>query len=242
MKEYQEALSARIAQEKAAIELIKITSDLSYEKSIELVLFRNRLIDKSSSEVLNLHDYAKKIVEKPIEIVETLAIAKTISESNLPPSKIDIGKLTHEWIKEKQSEINITSFISSKLSFLSKESKNITPKDIILFGFGRIGRLVARELMAQEGRGDQLRLRIIVLRNNDRLNMIKRASLLRTDSVHGKFKGTVIADTENKSLIINGQSIKVIEASNPEEIDYKSFGIDNALLMTTREYTEIKVL
>ncbi len=231
MKEYQEALSARIAQEKAAIELIKITSDLSYEKSIELVLFRNRLIDKSSSEVLNLHDYAKKIVEKPIEIVETLAIAKTISESNLPPSKIDIGKLTHEWIKEKQSEINITSFISSKLSFLSKESKNITPKDIILFGFGRIGRLVARELMAQEGRGDQLRLRIIVLRNNDRLNMIKRASLLRTDSVHGKFKGTVIADTENKSLIINGQSIKVIEASNPEEIDYKSFGIDNALLI-----------
>jgi len=231
MKEYQEALSARIAQERAAIELIKITSDLSYEKSIELVLFRNRLIDKNSSEVLNLHDYAKKIVEKPIEIGETLAIAKTISESNLPPSKIDIGKLTHEWIKEKQSEINITSFISSKLSFLSKESKNITPKDIILFGFGRIGRLVARELMAQEGRGDQLRLRIIVLRNNDRLNMIKRASLLRTDSVHGKFKGTVIADTENKSLIINGQSIKVIEASNPEEIDYKSFGIDNALLI-----------
>jgi glyceraldehyde 3-phosphate dehydrogenase len=231
MKEYQEALSARIAQERAAIELIKITSDLSYEKSIELVLFRNRLIDKSSSEVLNLHDYAKKFVEKPIEIVETLAIAKTISESNLPPSKIDIGKLTHEWIKEKQSEINITSFISSKLSFLSKESKNITPKDIILYGFGRIGRLVARELMAQEGRGDQLRLRIIVLRNNDRLNMIKRASLLRTDSVHGKFKGTVIADTENKSLIINGQSIKVIEASNPEEIDYKSFGIDNALLI-----------
>ncbi len=231
MKDYQEVLNARISEERAAIELIKITSDLSYEKSIELIIFRNRLIDKSSSEVLNLHDYAKKFVEKPIDIIETLAIAKTISESSLPPSKIDIGKLTHEWIKEKNTHTNIKSFIRSKLNFLNKQSNNITPKDVILYGFGRIGRLVARELIAQEGRGDQLRLRAIVLRNNDNLNMMKRASLLRTDSVHGKFRGTVIADTENKLLIINGQAIKVIEASKPEDIDYNSFGVDNALLI-----------
>lgn len=231
MKNYQEALNARISNERAAIELIKISSDLSYKKSIELTIFRNRLIDKSSSEILNLHDYAEKFVQKPIVIFETLAVAKAISESNFPASKIDIGKLTYEWVKEKKAKTNIKDFIDSKLCFLKKESENITPKDVILFGFGRIGRLVARELMEQEGRGDQLRLRIIVLRNNDHLNMIKRASLLRTDSVHGKFKGTVIADTENKSLIINGQSIKVIESSNPEDMDYKLHGVDNALLI-----------
>lgn len=231
MKDYQEALNARISNERAAIELIKISSDLSYKKSIELTIFRNRLIDKSSSEILNLHDYAEKFVQKPIVIFETLAVAKAISESNFPASKIDIGKLTYEWVKEKKAKTNIKDFIDSKLCFLKKESEHITPKDVILFGFGRIGRLVARELMVQEGRGDQLRLRIIVLRNNDRLNMIKRASLLRTDSVHGKFKGTVIADTENKSLIINGQSIKIIESSNPEDMDYKLHGVDNALLI-----------
>jgi len=231
MKNYQEELTERITEERAAVELIKITSDLSFEKSIELIIFRNQLIDKRSSEILNLHEYAKKFVQKPIKIIETLAIAKTISESDLSPSKIDIGKLTFEWINEKNNYVDISSFVADKLHFVKKESTNFTPKDVVLYGFGRIGRLLARELMTQEGKGEQLRLRVIVIRNNDNQNIIKRASLLRTDSVHGKFPGTVVADLENKALIINGQSVKLIKVSNPEEADYTTYGIDNALLI-----------
>ncbi len=67
---YQEELNARIAEERAAIELIKITSDLSFEKSIELIIFRNQLVDKRSSEILNLHEYAKNFVHKPISILK----------------------------------------------------------------------------------------------------------------------------------------------------------------------------
>ena len=240
---YQEELNARIAEERAAIELIKITSDLSFEKSIELVIFRNQLIDKRSSEILNLHEYAKNFVHKPITIFETLAMANGISDSNIAPSKIDLGKLTFEWINEKENYTDITTFISEKLDFVNNESTSITPKDVILFGFGRIGRLLARELMAQEGKGEQLRLRAIVLRNNDEQNIIKRASLLRTDSVHGKFPGTVVEDLENKALIINGQSVKLIKISNPEEADYTAYGIDNALLIdNTGVYTSKEAL
>ena len=228
---YQEELNARIAEERAAIELIKITSDLSFERSIELVIFRHQLIDKRSSEILNLHEYAKNFVNKPINIFETLAIAKGISESTIAPSKIDLGKLTFEWINEKEQFDDVAAFIAEKLSFVNNESTSITPKDVVLYGFGRIGRLLARELMAQEGKGEQLRLRAIVLRNNDEQNIIKRASLLRTDSVHGKFPGTVVEDIENKALIINGQSVKLIKVSNPEEVDYTAYGIDNALLI-----------
>ncbi len=228
---YQEELNARIAEERAAIELIKITSDLSFERSIELVIFRHQLIDKRSSEILNLHEYAKNFVNKPINIFETLAIAKGISESTIAPSKIDLGKLTFEWINEKEQFADVAAFIAEKLSFVNNESTSITPKDVVLYGFGRIGRLLARELMAQEGKGEQLRLRAIVLRNNDEQNIIKRASLLRTDSVHGKFPGTVVEDIENKALIINGQSVKLIKVSNPEEVDYTAYGIDNALLI-----------
>jgi len=231
MNNYQEELKARITEERAAIELIKITSDLSFEKSIELIIFRNQLIDKRSSEILNLHEYAKKFVQKPINIIETLAIAKAISDSNLSPSKIDIGKLTFEWINQKDNYVNIKTFVADKLRFVKEESTNFTPKDVVLYGFGRIGRILARELMTQEGKGEQLRLRVIVLRNNDDHNIIKRASLLRTDSVHGKFPGTVVADLENKALIINGQSVQLIKASNPEEADYTSYGIENALLI-----------
>ena len=228
---YQEELNARIAEERAAIELIKITSDLSFEKSIELIIFRNQLVDKRSSEILNLHEYAKNFVQKPITIFETLAIAKGISEANLAPSKIDIGKLAYEWISEKDQNTDINTFIADKLNFVNDESTHFTPRDVVLYGFGRIGRLLARELMAQEGKGEQLRLRAIVLRNNDEQNTIKRASLLRTDSVHGKFPGTVVEDIENKALIINGQSVQLIKASNPEEVDYTAYGIDNALLI-----------
>ena len=231
MAKYQDELNARIIEERAAIELIKITSDLSFERSIELTIFRNQLIDKRSSEILNLHEYAKAFVEKPINISETLAIAKTISESNIAASKIDIGKLTFEWIKEKKSYENIKTFINEKLKFIENINSEFTPKDVILFGFGRIGRLLARELMSQKGKGEQLRLRVIVLRNIDDQSIIKRASLLSTDSVHGKFPGTVITDLENKALIINGHSVKLIKASTPEEVDYTKYEINNALLI-----------
>ena len=243
MANYKEELKARILEEKAAIELIKITSDLSFERSIELTIFRNQLIDKRSSEILNLHEYAKAFVEKPINIKETLAIAKAIAESNITASKIDIGKLTFEWIKEKDSYENINSFIIEKLKFIDNTNIQVKPKDVILFGFGRIGRLLARELMSQKGKGEQLRLRVIVLRNIDDISIIKRASLLSTDSVHGKFPGTVITDLENKALIINGHSVKLIKASNPEEVDYTKYEINNALLIdNTGVYRDKKAL
>lgn len=243
MANYKEELKARIIEEKAAIELIKITSDLSFERSIELTIFRNQLIDKRSSEILSLHEYAKAFVEKPINIKETLAIAKAIAESNIATSKIDIGKLTFEWINEKDSYENIKGFIVEKLKFTDNTNIQFKPKDVILYGFGRIGRLLARELMSQKGKGEQLRLRVIVLRNIDDQSIIKRASLLSTDSVHGKFPGTVITDLENKALIINGHSVKLVEASKPEEVDYTKYGINNALLIdNTGVYRDKKAL
>lgn len=243
MAKYQDELKARVAKERAAIELIKITSDLSFERSIELTIFRNQLIDKRSSEILNLIEYAKAFVEKPISIKEALAISKAISESNFTAAKIDIGKLTFEWIKEKDSFENIDKFIHKKLTFLENPTSKFKPKDVILYGFGRIGRLLARELMSQKGKGEQLRLRVIVLRNIDDESIIKRASLLRTDSVHGKFPGTVNTDLVNKALIINGHSIKLVKALNPEEVVYTKYQINDALLIdNTGVYRDKKAL
>ena len=243
MANYKEELKARILEERAAINLIKITSDLSFERSIELTIFRNQLIDKRSSEILNLHEYARAFVEKPINIKDTLAIAKAIAESNIAASKIDIGKLTFEWINEKDSFKNIKGFITDKLKFIGDVNIQSKPKDVILFGFGRIGRLLALELMSQKGKGEQLRLRVIVLRHIDDQSIVKRASLLSTDSVHGKFPGTVTTDLENKALIINGHSVKLVKTSNPEEVDYTKYQINNALLIdNTGVYRDKKAL
>src|SRR5690606_11463966 len=143
---YEKELSFQTDRRKASVEFIKIISDLWYDKSIELVLFRNQLIDKNVSEILNLHEYAGEFVQKPISIFDSVEIAQAISAANLPPAKLDIGKLTYEYHLEDQKYNNATAFVASKLGS-AKENKMIEPKDVILYGFGRIGRLVARELM-----------------------------------------------------------------------------------------------
>lgn len=239
---YENELVKHLEQEKAAVKLQRYVGELLYEKGIELVVFRHHLTDATISEILNLHSYAEKVVNKPIDVFTSSALAQIILSLNLKPSKLDIGKLANEWLSEADTHESKLAFIQKKLAgFELTSSHEIQPRDVVLYGFGRIGRLAARELIQQAGKGQQLRLRAIVTRGANDADIIKRASLLRNDSVHGAFKGTVIEDLENKTLIINGQIVSMINASNPEDVDYTKYGINNALVIdntgvfTTRE-------
>lgn len=228
---YEKELSFQADRRRASVEFIKIISDLWYDKSIELVLFKNQLIDKNVSEILNLHEYAGEFVQKPISIFDSVEIAQSIKMLDLPPAKLDIGKLTYEFHLEDDKYSDALAFVSDKLKNASQE-KSKKPKDVVLYGFGRIGRLLARELMARTGKGSQLRLRAIVTRGAvDQSVLEKRASLLQYDSVHGDFMGTVQTDLENQALIINGTTVHMISANAPEEIDYTKYGINDALVI-----------
>ena len=230
-KTYEKELVFQADRRRATVEFIKIVSDLWYDKSIELVLFRNQLMDKNVSQILNLHEYAGKFVQKPISIFDSVEIAQAIKTLDVPPAKLDIGKLTYEYQLEGGKYSNATAFIVRKLKDAGKNS-DIQPKDVVLYGFGRIGRLVARELMARTGKGTQLRLRAIVIRGeSDEITLEKRAALLRNDSVHGDFSGTVSVDLKNKALIINGTTVHIISANQPEDIDYTKYHIKNALVI-----------
>ena len=184
---YEKELSLQTDRRKAGIELIKITSDLWYDKSIELVLFRNQLLDKNVSDIINFHEYAGEFVQKPINIFDSVEIARSIQNLDLPPSRIDIGKLTYEYHLEDNKYNDCRAFVIDKLKN-AKEFTRVKPKDVVLYGFGRIGRLLAREMMSKIGKGEQLRLRAIVTRDkNDAISLEKRASLLRLDSIHVDF-------------------------------------------------------
>ena len=228
---YEKGLQLQLEKERAAVKLQSKVGELLYEKGIELVLFRNHLTDTTISEIINLHEYSKKVVNEPIDVFTTAELASCLLELDLAPAKMDIGKLANEWIQEKASHNSQKDFLLNKLSELKAEHGNIEPRDVVLYGFGRIGRLAARELIKQAGKGQQLRLRAIVTRGNSEVDIIKRASLLRNDSVHGAFKGSVIADPENSAIVINGQKVQMIGASNPEDIDYTAHGISNALVI-----------
>ena len=229
-KVYEKELSFQADRRKSTVEFINIVSDLWYDKSIELVLFRNQLINRNVSDILDLHEYAGEFVGKPISIFDSVEIAKAIQDLNLPPAKLDIGKLTYEYHLDGQPH-NAMAFVSNKLNN-ARETEIVKPKDVVLYGFGRIGRLVARELMTRTGKGNQLRLRAVVTRGKvDRIVLEKRASLLKSDSVHGPFSGTVNIDEENSALIINGTTVHMISANQPEDIDYTKYGIKNALVI-----------
>lgn len=244
VKSYDAELKNYIDSEKAAVELQSALGSLLYNKSVDLVLFRNQLLDKSVSEILNLHKYAREVVKKNISVFETSALATEMLKLDLSPSKLDIGKLASEWIEEGKSYANITDFVNKKLAkFLIQSSEPLVPRDVVLYGFGRIGRLCARELVKQAGKGQQLRLRAIVTRGGSEAEIIKRATLLRMDSVHGPFNATVELDLPNKTMTLNGQLIHLIDASNPEDVDYTKYGIKDALVIdNTGAFTDRKAL
>ncbi|MGB5320707.1 MAG: glyceraldehyde-3-phosphate dehydrogenase, partial [Lutimonas sp.] len=158
---YEEQLSLQVEQRRTTVELIKVISDLWYENNIELFLFRNQLIDRNVSGILNLLDYAKEFVQKPISMEYMLKIAQKIQGMNLPPAKIDLGKLAYVFHLTGAKDID--EFVADKLGG-ARNGNGIKPKDVVLYGFGRIGRLLTRELMSRTGSGVQMRLRAIVTR------------------------------------------------------------------------------
>ena len=229
---YEKTLQTWIEDEKAALELIAVVGKLWFDHAIELVIFRNQMVDRSASELLNLHQYARDVVRHQLSVHDTLALARAIYDNHLAPSRLDIGRIGVEWLDEKSGYANESDFISKKLKdFIGADKINLKPKDVVLYGFGRIGRIAARELITQAGKGEQLRLRAIVTRDKSPEDIVKRADLLRSDSVHGHFPGTVIADVENRCILVNGHKVDMISAGSPEEIDYTAYGIEDALLI-----------
>ena len=239
---YDKQLNNWVNKEKSGVDLLNSVGTLMYDKGIELVLFRKHILEIGVSELMNYFSYANNIVGRENNVETATLLASEMLKMDLAASKIDIGLLTAEYIEENATNANV--FLSEKLSHIVGSTENVNrAKDVILFGFGRIGRLAARELIKQAGKGQQLRLKAIVVRKLTDAQIIKRSDLLRNDSVHGSFKGVVDVDLENKSMIVNGQVIKFIDGGNPEDIDYTQHGIEDALLIdNTGAFTDKEAL
>ncbi|HCR53754.1 MAG TPA: glyceraldehyde-3-phosphate dehydrogenase [Cytophagales bacterium] len=229
---FDKELSNWVEYEKITARLQKAISDLYYGKGVETVIYRKQLVSQSIAEIINHHSYAKTVTGSGITVSDTLPIAEKMLELNLVPSRIDLGTLTFRWKNALKSGQDLEDFLRNNLNHLIGDDKfEPAPKDVVLFGFGRIGRLMARELVAQAGIGNQLRLRAIVTRGYTTQDLYKRADLLRNDSIHGHFGGTIKEDPDNKALIINGHTVYMIDAKSPDEVDYTQYGINDALLV-----------
>ncbi len=229
--QYEESLNQWLCDEKLANELIVILGKLFYDKSVELIMHRSQLLDRAASAILYKHSYAERIVDKELRIQDSLMLANAILKADILNARIDIGRLNFEWTEDGEKYNSVDDFVADKLrNLIGKKPTFDKPVDVVLFGFGRIGRLVARELIIQ-GNGNQLRVRAIVARNNSGEAFKKRASLFRHDSVHGPFRGVAVENHNENSLTVNGHKILMLEASSPEDLDYTQYGINDALLI-----------
>jgi glyceraldehyde 3-phosphate dehydrogenase len=151
---------------------------------------------------------------------------------DLAPARIDIGKLTARFLAQK-GQLDVDAFVSRELASVNtgRSSLRDEPQDVVLYGFGRIGRLLARILVEKAGSGEKLRIRAAVVRKGSEDDLAKRASLLRRDSIHGPFHGTITIDEEENAIIANGNMIRIIYADAPDKIDYTQYGINNAILI-----------
>jgi glyceraldehyde 3-phosphate dehydrogenase len=222
-------------REEIAESMIPIIGKLHRERDVTVLLHSRSLVNKSVVSILKTHRFARQIAGEELSVVETLPFLQALTTLDLGPSQIDIGMLAATYRADDRG-LSVEAFTAESVAGATGANKieRREGRDVVLYGFGRIGRLVARLLIEKSGSGNGLRLRAIVVRGGGGRaseDLVKRASLLRRDSIHGQFQGTITVDEATDTITANGNAIKVIYANDPSEVDYTAHGIKNAILI-----------
>ena len=205
-----------------------------YRKNVVTYCYGRALYNQSVTQIMKTHRYVRQVARNELSEFESHPILEEMAKLNLGPSHIDVGKLATKFMEEAESqEVDLASFVKKECQdVIDSDALPLSePQDVVLYGFGRIGRLLARLLIEKTGSGQQLRLRAVVVRKGEVDDLAKRASLLRRDSVHGSFQGTIRVDEENSCIIANGNVIRFLYASSPDELNYEDYDISRAILI-----------
>ncbi|MDK4278810.1 glyceraldehyde-3-phosphate dehydrogenase [Corynebacterium accolens] len=212
-----------------AHQMIPLIHQLHRNNNVVATIFGRPLVGQTDIDIIKSHRYGRRIAQRQLSTAETLPILSELAEMNLSSASIDVGRLLLGF--EESGEDDLRRYLEDELTEIVGAGEDIDPTDVVLYGFGRIGRLLARILVAREAAYGGVRLRAIVVRNKGEGDIIKRASLLRRDSVHGAFNGTISVDEEEQVIWANGTKIQMIYANDPATIDYTEYGINNAVLV-----------
>jgi len=208
--------------------LIPLIGRLYRRNGVVLSIHGRSLINRSPIDLVKAHRYARHVDGQPLSILRSFELITLLDSLYLAPASIDVARLLAR-VGSTDVEAKVRTELASVIG--ESASAETTERDVVLYGFGRIGRLVARILLAHSGATGGLRLRAIVVRRGSTDDLTKRASLLRRDSVHGPFEGTITVDPENDTIVANGTRIRVIYSDDPATIDYTLYGIHDALIV-----------
>ena len=209
-----------------------------YRRNVKTYIYGQPLINISVLDIMQAHRFVRQVEGNELSEFETAPVLRAlVSIDALGSAHIDIGRLAVAY--EESGAVRreaVAEFVRAQVVDLigSTQRPIDTPRNVVLFGFGRIGRLLARLLIEKAGGGDTLRLRAVVVRPGRSApedDLEKRAALLRRDSVHGPFRGTVRVDPAHMSFVANGNEVRLIHAARPDQANYARFGIDGAIIV-----------
>lgn len=218
-------------------EMIPVIGRLFSQRNVGVFIYGRPLHNRSVTFIMKSHRFVRQVERNEMSEFETHPVLIAMAKLDLWHAQIDLGKLTVRWMEHQEAKgdaaMDVDTFVHEQLAYLDgkKESPCEKSQDVVLYGFGRIGRLMARLLIERTSTGEVMRLRAVVVRPGKEGDLVKRASLFTNDSVHGTFQGTVRIDEERNVLIANGNELQFIYANSPEEIDYTEYGIDDALII-----------
>jgi glyceraldehyde 3-phosphate dehydrogenase len=218
-------------------EMIPVIGKMFNRYNIGIYIYGRPLHNRSVTFIMKSHRFVRQVERNEMSEFESHPVLMAMAKLDLCHANIDLGKLTVRFMEHLEAEgdaaKDVDTFVSEELAYLIGQKAKPVAKsqDVVLYGFGRIGRLMARLLIERTSTGEVMRLRAIVIRPGGEGDLVKRASLFTNDSVHGAFQGTLRIDEENKCLIANGNVIQVIYANSPDEIDYTKYDIDDALII-----------
>ena len=206
-----------------------------YRHGVHVMIYGQSLVNKSPIDIMHAHRFVRQIEANELSELETYPLLERLSKMDLTDCEIDLGELAMRcsFFKDLPSNPDsIDDFLNEQISVDDLTiNRPENPQNIVLYGFGRIGRLMARMLAQTTGPGNYFRLKGVVVRKTGDNDLVKRASLLRRDSVHGRFEGTIRVDLENELLVINGNPVKFIYSSSPKEVDYSKLGINAPIVI-----------
>lgn len=217
-------------REALAEAMIPMIGKFYRDNNVETSVYGRNIVNRSVISILKSHRAARMVEKNEVSVHETYPVVAAMQNLDLANVHVDIGKLATGFANDG-GDLSIEDYVAQELKGAVNDDANASGTDVVLYGFGRIGRLLARLLIDKTGGGQSLRLRAMVVRKGGDNDLQKRASLLRRDSVHSNFQGTITVDEENNAIIANGNMIKVIYASSPDSIDYTEYGINNAVVI-----------
>lgn len=222
----QDQYDAWVAELASAEEAIPLIGRLSREQDIIAHLFGRKIVNRSPVQLIRAAREAGEARGVELRLDDIVRVLRAAREQAVTGASLDLGMILESAPRDAAA---FDEHVAAHLAVLPLRGRG-EPRDVVLYGFGRIGRLVARILIGHAN-GYGPRLRAIVVRRGSDDDLRKRAQLLRRDSVHGAFHGTIEVDEDAGTILANGTLIQVIYADDPAKVDYPSYGITDAIVV-----------